>query len=156
MTYTVGITDTMFARYDMTRDVIAVLEEYTGRLTYTRYTVPGIKDLPVASKILFNQQDCDIVIALGMPGPKAYDKVSAKTASDGLMQVQLEVEKHIIEVFIHEDEGEGDDQVLKQIMKDRAQSHARNAVFLLLHPEKLQAKAGKGIRQGYPDAGPVQ
>jgi riboflavin synthase len=145
----------MFARYDMAKDVIAVLEEYTGRIQYKRYTVPGIKDLPVASKILLNQRGCDLVIALGMPGPKAYDKVSAKTASEGLMQVQLTTEKHILEVFIHEDEGLEDDTYLKEIMQDRARSHAQNAVYLLLDPQKLTDMAGQGIRQGYPDARPV-
>ena len=42
-----------------------------------------------------------------MPGPVEYDKVSAKTASEGLMLVQVEFGKHILEVFVHEDRGIG-------------------------------------------------
>jgi len=154
--YLIGIADTTFARYNMAQDVITVFDNYYPQIKYIRYTVPGIKDLPVASKILFNQHDCDLVIALGMPGPKAYDKMSAQIASHGIMQCQLDVEKHIIEVFIHEDEGDGDDQYLKQIMKDRATKHAQNAVYLLLDPQKLTQKAGQGLRQGYEDASAIQ
>ncbi len=150
----IGIADTMFARYDMAKDVIDVLEEFTGRVTYERYTVPGIKDLPVAALKLFEEKDCDIVIALGMPGPKAYDKMSAQVASTMIGQCQLMVRKHIIEVFVHEDEGEND-RHLKQIMKDRARKHAYNAVYLLLDPAWLTARAGTGTRQGQEDAGPV-
>ena len=53
MGFIIGIVDTMFARYDMAKDVINVLEEYTGVIKYYRYTVPGIKDLPVGCKKLF-------------------------------------------------------------------------------------------------------
>jgi len=35
--------------------------------------VPGVKDLPVASKILIEERGCDLVMALRMPGPKAID-----------------------------------------------------------------------------------
>ena len=41
MGFIIGIVDTMFARYDMAKDVINVLEEYTGVIKYYRYTVPG-------------------------------------------------------------------------------------------------------------------
>ena len=33
-----------------------------------RYTVPGVKDLPVACKKLLEENNCDICMALGMPG----------------------------------------------------------------------------------------
>lgn len=151
----IGICDTTFARYDMTQDVIRVFENYAPRIKYVRYTVPGIKDLPVAALKLFTEQNCDLVIALGMPGPKAYDKISAQVASQGIVQCQLQTGKHILEVFIHEDEGKGEDQLLKQVMQNRAEKHALNAVNLLLYPEKLQENAGKGIRQGFANVGSV-
>ena len=163
MGFIVGIVDTMFARYDMAKDVINVLEEYTGVIKYYRYTVPGIKDLPVGCKKLFIEQKCDLILALGMPGPVEYDKVSAKTASEGLMLVQVEFGKHILEVFVHEDEGIGssldgsiDKDRLSNVMSRRAESHARNAVNLLVDPKKLEDKAGTGVRQGYPDAGSIK
>ncbi len=150
----IGIVDTMFARYDMAKDVITVFEEFTGRITYERYTVPGIKDLPVAALKLIEERGCDLVIALGMPGPKAYDKMSAQVASTMIGQCQLMTRKHVIEVFVHEDEGK-DDRHLKAIMKDRATKHAYNAIYLLLDPSWLTKRAGQGIRQGHEDAGPV-
>ena len=148
----IGIVDTMFARYDMTKDVVDVLTQYPGLIEWVRYTVPGIKDLPVACLKLFREKECDLVIALGMPGPKVKDKASTQIASQGLMEVQLMTMKHIIEVFVHEDEG-GSPVELKSIMKDRASKHAQNAVDLLLFPEKLSSRAGQGVRQGFPDAG---
>ncbi len=71
-----------------------------------RYTVPGIKDLPVASKKLIEEESCDIVMALGMPGPKDKDKNCAHEASTGIIAAQLMTNHHIIEVFVHEDEAE--------------------------------------------------
>ncbi len=152
----IGIVDTTFARYDMYQDVVAVLEEYTTLIKYKRYTVPGIKDLPVGSLILFNRYNCDLVIALGMPGPKPVDKISAQVASQGIVNCQLKVGKHILEVFVHEDEGDNDDNKLKLIMQNRASSHARNAIDLLLYPERMTKRAGQGVRQGHKDAGPVK
>jgi riboflavin synthase len=142
----------MFARYNMFTDAKTVLEDYTGQITYIRYTVPGIKDLPVAALKLFEEKNCDIVIALGMPGPKHYDKISAQVASEGIVNCQLQVKKHILEVFVHEDEGEGDDSKLKEIMKHRTIEHTKNAITLVLYPEKMQEFAGQGKRQGYSDA----
>ncbi len=155
MSFTIGIADTTFARYDMAKQVIAVLENYTPRIKYIRYTVPGIKDLPIACLKLFKEQNCDLVIALGMPGSAEYDKVCAHEASTGLIRVQLLESKHIIEVFVFETEGKGDDKKLKEIMKDRATKHAYNAVYLLLDPSKLQQNAGQGLRQGYPHSKPI-
>ena len=150
----IGIADTMFARYDMAKAAIEVFDEYSGSVKYVRYTVPGIKDLPVACLKLFEEHNCDIVIALGMPGPKSYDKMSAQVASTGLMQVQLLTKKHVIEVFVHEDEGENETD-LANLMHARARDHARNVIDLLFHPEKLTKRAGQGIRQGRENAGPV-
>ena len=66
----IGIADTTFARYNMGKSAIDELKSNKTGFKIIRYTVPGIKDLPVACKKLFDEQNCDIVIALGMPGAK--------------------------------------------------------------------------------------
>lgn len=119
-----------------------------------RYTVPGIKDLPVACLILF-KKGCDIAIACGMPGPKPVDKVSSQVASMGLMEVQVREGKHIIEVFVHEDEAQNDKE-LGWLCDQRAREHAENAYNLLFKPSVLASNAGKGLRQGFADAGDVE
>ncbi len=149
----IGIADTTFARYDMAKSIIEELGATGTGFRISRYTVPGIKDLPVASLLLFNT-GCDIVIACGMPGRKPVDKISSQVASTGLMEVQLKVGKHIIEVFVHEDEAK-DDRELAWLCDQRAREHAINAYNLLFFPDKLTQNAGKGLRQGYADAGDV-
>jgi riboflavin synthase len=63
--------------------------------------------------------------------------------------------RHIIEVFVHEDEAP-DDKTLAILASRRAEEHALNAVLLLFYPEKLTKMAGTGQRQGYEDAGPIE
>ena len=149
----IGVADTTFARYDMAKSIIDELGATGTGFKISRYTVPGIKDLPVASLLLFNR-GCDIVIACGMPGRKPVDKISSQVASTGLMEVQLKTGKHIIEVFVHEDEAK-DDRELAWLCDQRAREHALNAYNLLFFPERLTQNAGKGLRQGYADAGDV-
>lgn len=120
-----------------------------------RVTVPGIKDLPVASKKLIEEQGCDLVMALGMPGAKDMDKVCAHEASTGLIQAQLMTNTHIIEVFVHEDEAK-DERELAMLMDNRTREHAQNAIKLLFKPEKLIKEAGTGQRQGFEDVGAVR
>ncbi|KJE48702.1 MULTISPECIES: riboflavin synthase [Acidiplasma] len=151
---TIGIADTNFARYDMASSAIDELYKTGTGFTIERYTVPGIKDLPVACKILFEDYKCDIVMAFGMPGPMPVDKMSAQIASTGLMEVQLQEKKHIIEVFVHEDEADSDD-MLAWLCDSRAREHALNAYYLIFDREKLIENAGMGLRQGFPDKGPV-
>ncbi|EQD30109.1 riboflavin synthase [mine drainage metagenome] len=103
---------------------------------------------------LIVEQGCDIVMALGMPGRKRLDKMSARIASEGLSRVQVETMTHIIEVFVHEEEA-SDDRELSWLMDSRSKEHAINAYDLLFRPERLQANAGKGLRQGFADAGSV-
>jgi riboflavin synthase len=103
---------------------------------------------------LIEEEGCDMVMALGMPGPEKIDKVCAHEASTGLIYAQLMTNTHIIEVFVHEDEGL-DDKDLKQLAINRATEHAQNVVKMLTKPEKLQREAGKGMREGRPDAGSV-
>ena len=99
--------------------------------TVVRYTVPGIKDIPVACKILFEDYECDIIMALGMPGPMPVDKMSAQIASTGIMEVQLEEKRHIIEVFVHEDEAK-DDKELAWLSDKRTREHAINTTIPIL------------------------
>jgi riboflavin synthase len=151
----IGIADTTFARYDMGGAAIKQLNELGIGFKVVRYTVPGIKDLPVACKKLFEEQNCDIVMALGMPGPKDIDKMCAHEASTGLIQVQLITNKHIIEVFVHEDEAKNDKE-LAWLADQRASEHAINAYDLIFKPERLKRQAGSGLREGFKDAGPVK
>ena len=52
----IGIADTTFARYDMGRSAIDELQRAGTGFRIVRYTVPGVKDLPVASKKLIEEQ----------------------------------------------------------------------------------------------------
>jgi len=151
----IGIADTTFSRYDMGKAVIDELKSNRTGFKVIRYTVPGIKDLPVACKKLFDEKNCDITIALGMPGPKAIDKQCAHEASTGLIQTQIICNKHIIEVFVYEDEAK-DEKELAMLADRRAREHALNALDLLFKPEKLVKKAGMGLREGFKDAGPLK
>ena len=94
-------------------------------------------------------------MALGMPGAQPIDKQCAHEASMGLIHAQLLCNKHIIEVFIHEDEAQ-DEKELTWLAEQRTREHAENVILLLFHPEKLQKQAGMGLREGYPDAGPTR
>ena len=151
---TIGIADTTFARYDMGKSAIDELEKTGTGFVIKRYTVPGVKDLPVAAKKLIEEQNCDIVIALGMPGPQQKDKMCAHEASTGLIRAQLMTNRHILEVFVHEDEAK-DGKELAWLADRRAREHAINAYDLLFRPENLTRQAGKGLREGFADAGPV-
>jgi riboflavin synthase len=151
----IGIADTTFARYDMGNSVMNELKSNKTGMKFIRYTVPGIKDLPVACKKLFEEMNCDLVIALGMPGAKPIDKQCAHEASTALIKVQLMCNKHILEVFVHEDEAE-DENELAFLADRRAREHALNALDLLFNPENLTKNAGKGLREGYADAGPLR
>jgi len=151
---TVGVADTTFARVDMARFVKEEFSNSGRPVKLLRYTVPGIKDLPAAAKRLFDR-GCELVMALGMPGAAEIDKTCANQASLGIMMVQALTGKHVIEVFIYEDEADGE-RALFDIVEDRTRKHARNALRLLFDPESLIEWAGKGLRQGGPDAGPIK
>ncbi len=150
----IGIADTTFARYDMGSAAEDELKSVADGIKIVRYTVPGIKDLPVACKKLIEEEGCDIVMALGMPGPKDKDKMCAHEASTGLIRAQLMTNTHIIEVFVHEDEA-ADDRELTFLADRRSREHALNVHKLLFRPQDLRRNAGKGKRQGFEDAGPV-
>ena len=153
----IGVVDTMFARYDMGAEALDELEQCPGfgtRFETVRRTVPGFKDLAVQAKRLIEDDSCKIVVALGMPGKAPIDKTCAHEASLGIMTAQLMTSTPILEVFVHEDEA--DDPVrLAEVCRERARKHARNAYWMMYEPEQLTQRAGKGIRQGFADAGPL-
>lgn len=151
----IGIADTTFARYDMGSAAINELERTGTGFRIERYTVPGVKDLPVACKKLIEERGCDIVMALGMPGPKDKDKMCAHEASTGLIRAQLMTNKHIIEVFVHVDEA-SDDKELAFLADSRTREHAINVYDLLFRPDNLTRNAGTGQRQGFADEGQVR
>lgn len=150
----VGIADTTFARYDMGKAAISALKREAS-VEIVRYTVPGIKDLPVAAKKLIEEKGCDIVMALGMPGMADKDRMCAHEASSGIIMAQLMTNKHIIEVFVHEDEAP-DEKTLAWLAERRTVEHAGNVIKLLYYHDKLTRMAGTGQRQGYEDAGPIE
>lgn len=149
----IGIADTTFARFDMAASAMEELKGTGTGFRLERYTVPGIKDLPAACRILFDR-GCDLVMALGMPGGKPIDKQCAHEASTGLIALQIMVGKHVVEVFVHEDEAEGEKE-LAFLMDRRARDHAGSAYNLLFRQDALRKRAGTGRRQGYGDVGPV-
>jgi len=151
----IGIVDTTFARFDMGSAAMDELKSIGTGFRIIRRTVPGIKDLPVAAKKLLEEEGCDIAMAMGMPGADEKDKVCSHEASQSLLQVQLMTNRHIIEVFVHEDEAE-DEVTLAWLMERRAREHARNVYDLLFNPERLVKNAGMGLRQGFEDVGPLK
>lgn len=151
----IGVVDTTFARVDMGGFAVDELKKTGTGFKVERRTVPGVKDLPVACKKVIEETGCDIVIALGMPGKEEIDKVCAHEASTGLIQVQLLTNRHIVEVFVHEDEAK-DAKELAWLAERRAREHAVNAYDLVFRPERLAKRAGKGLRQGRDDVGPIQ
>ena len=150
----VGIADTTFARYDMGAAAIDELKK-NASVKIERYTVPGIKDLPVASKKLIEEKECDIVMALGMPGPEDIDKQCAYEASLGIIAAQLLTSRHIIEVFVYEDEVETEKE-LAWLADRRAREHAQNVIKLLFKPDEMEREAGMGKREGFEDVGPLK
>ncbi len=151
----IGIVDTTFSRVNMGREAVDELRSIGTGFRTIRRTVPGVKDLPVAAKKLIEEEGCQIVMALGMPGKETIDKTCAHEASQGLIQAQLMTNIHIIEVFVHMDEANGDRELVDLAIK-RTREHAKNAYLLLFKPDDLLAQAGTGQRQGFEDAGPVE
>ena len=150
----IGIADTTFARVNMADLAIDVIKKNSEH-EIERYTVPGFKDLTVACLRLFEDYNCDIVMAFGMAGAAPIDRQCAHEASTGLQNVELKVKKHIIEVFAHMDESNNDKE-LYQIAKNRAEKHALNTLDLLKSKTALTKYAGIGRRQGKEDEGPIK
>lgn len=160
MKWKIGVADTTFAQIDMFKSVEKAVadaqkENPELEIEIVRYTVPGIKDLPVACKSLLSNNKCDIAIALGMPGSMPIDKQCSHEATLGIQQAMLMTNKHILEVFAHADE-EADAKAFVALVHDRAYKHAKNAVALLKGRTALTAFAGKGLRQGKAHAGSLE
>ncbi|MEM1873200.1 MAG: riboflavin synthase [Acidilobaceae archaeon] len=150
----VGVADTTFARVDMARYAIEVLERELPGYRIVRHTVPGIKDLPAAARRLLDL-GCDGVITLGWVGSSQVDKYSYIASSVGLIVLGVLTGKIIIDVTVHEDEAESPEE-LKTIAVERARAHARNLAALIKGGlEALTPRAGMGVRQGRPDVGPL-
>ncbi len=150
----VGVADTTFARVDMAKFVVEELEKHLPGYRIVRHTVPGIKDLPGAAKRLLDM-GCEGVITLGWVGAKEVDKLSYLAASTGLIILQVLTGRIVIDVTVHEDEAESEEE-LAAIAEDRARKHARNLAKMLREGlEALTPWAGMGLRQGGPDVGPI-
>jgi riboflavin synthase len=168
----IGIVDTTFSRVNMGEIAISELKTHYPKLETSRRTVPGIKDLAVECKRLLegdkretqntrratgNREPaagCDIVLALGMVGGAPIDTQCAHEASLGIQQAKLMANRHIVEVFVHENEAWSEEE-FRSICENRIRKHVHNAVMLVKDPEMLVQKAGMGVRQGKEDEGPV-
>ena len=150
----IGIVDTMFSRVDMGAMAIDEIKKGYPGVELLRRTVPGVKDLPVECKRLLDS-GCDSCMAIGMVGGAPVDQVCAHEASMGIQQVKLLTNKHVIEVFVHENEAWSGKEFFG-ICENRVRKHAHNAVLLVTKPEELTKLAGKGVRQGKEDEGPVE
>jgi riboflavin synthase len=151
----IGVADTTFARVDMGSTALAALRGAGTGFRIYRRTVPGIKDLAVACRQLFQHDAVDVCLALGMPGPAELDKNSAFIASLGLQFAEVLEGKPIVECFVYESEAR-DAKELDQLARRRAEEHALNVYHLLFRPQELARHAGQGLRQGFADVGPVR
>jgi riboflavin synthase len=151
----IGVVDTTFARVDMAGYAVRALRDAGTGFRVVRRTVPGIKDLPVACRQLFAEAHVDLCLALGMPGRAEYDKTCAHESSLGLLFTGVLEAKPIVECFVFEGEAENPRE-LETLARRRAEEHALNAYAMLFRPEDLARRAGEGLRQGFPDAGPVR
>lgn len=151
----IGVADTTFARVDMGSAAVGALRSAGTGFRIYRRTVPGIKDLAVACRQLFQEEGVDLCLALGMPGPAELDKNSAFIASLGLQFAEVLEAKPIVECFVHENEAR-DATELDRLARRRSEDHALNAYHLLFRPRDLVRHAGEGLRQGFADAGPVR
>lgn len=148
-----GIVDTMFSRVNMGEIAIDEIKKNYPHVELKRTTVPGVKDLPVECKKLLDE-GCDSCLALGMVGGAPIDTQCAHEGSLGIQQAKLMTGKHIIEVFVHENEAWSAEEFI-DICENRIRKHAHNAVLIVERPGELLKNAGKGIRQGKEDEGPV-
>ncbi len=153
MTLTYAVVDTTFAVVNMGDRAVDQLQQH-GITNIVRRTVPGFKDLGAACRQLLDD-GADIAIACGMVGPEDIDKQCSQDASFGLQLCQQFTGKHVLEVFVHMDETD-DDQELIAVVDNRVREHATNAYWLLEAPEELAIRAGTGQRQGFEDVGPLE
>ena len=151
----IAIVDTMFSRVNMGEIAIDEIKKNYKDVEIIRKTVPGFKDLAIECKLLLEKEECDIAMALGMAGGAPIDVQCAHEASMAIMQTKLLTNKHIIEVFVFENEAWNENELL-EIFDNRIREHCHNAVLLIKNPKKLIDSAGTGRRQGKPDEGTLK
>ena len=149
----IGIVDTIFSRVDMGAMAIDEIRKRNPKIKLIRKTVPGIKDLAPECKALLDS-GCATCMALGMVGGAKVDLQCASEASAGIMYAKLITNKHIIEVFVHENESWSEKEFY-EICENRARKHAVNAILLATNPEQLTKFAGTGMRQGKDNEGMI-
>ncbi len=148
-----AVIDTMFSRVDMGAIAIDELEKNYPDVEIERRTVPGVKDLAVECKKML-ERGFDSALALGMVGGAPVDQVCAHEGSLGIQQAKLMTNKHIVEAFIHENEAWSESEFV-EICNNRIRKHAHNAVLLVSRPKAMVQFAGRGVRQGKDDEGPI-
>src|SRR5438093_150804 len=95
----IGIVDTAFARYDMASATIDELRKQGGGLTVERYTVPRIKELAAAARILFDR-GCGLGLALRMLGRQPLDQDCDVAAAPGLHAVRRLLERADVDAAV--------------------------------------------------------
>ncbi|MEZ0319966.1 MAG: riboflavin synthase [Pyrobaculum sp.] len=148
----IGVVDTTFARVDMGGVAVEELRLLMPDALVKRITVPGIKNT-VWGALKLIKEGCEAVMVLGWVGPTPVDKYSYLATSIGLIQLQIQTGVLVLDVTVHEEEGGGDEERLKEIAIDRSRKHAWNLVQILRGD--LSRFAGRGLRQGYPHAGEI-
>jgi riboflavin synthase len=151
----IGVIDTTFSNIDTASIAIKEIKRLANQVTIRRYTVPGLRDIPLACKILIEREKCGIVLATGMVSRKGAEKQVENQAVQGIMMVQLQTGKHVITAFFDEHETR-DKTKLYTIVVDRVRKHAQNSLKLLAVPESLTDYAGLGLRQGGRDVGQIR
>ncbi len=152
----IAIVDTTFSRVNMGRVARETLEKHAPDATILQDTVPGVKDLPAACRRHLDE-GADLVMACGMVGPEEVDKTCGHEASLGLMGLRVLFGRPLLEVFVHMDEVDpDDDEGLAWLARERTREHAENAYWMVYDPEELRRQAGTGQRQGFEDAGPAR
>jgi len=151
----IGVIDTTFSNIDTASIAINEIKRLANQVTIRRYTVPGLRDIPLACKILIEREKCGIVLATGMVSRKGAEKQVENQAVQGVILVQLHTGRHVITAFFDEHETR-DKTKLYKIVVDRVRKHAQNALKLLALPESLTDYAGLGLRQGSRDVGQIR
>lgn len=153
----IGIVDTTFSVIDSASIATNEIHRLASKVKISKYTVPGVRDIPLACKILIERGKCDIVLATGMLSSKGIEKQIENQSVIGIILVELLTNKHIITAFFDENESGTRKKCSKsnlyEIVLDRVRKHAQNALRLLAAPEVLSDYAGLGLRQGKQDVG---
>src|SRR5208282_4703276 len=80
----IGVIDTTFSNIDTASIAIKEIKRLANQVTIRRYTVPGLRDIPLACKILIEREKCGIVLATGMVSRKGAEKQVENQAVQGI------------------------------------------------------------------------